>query len=33
MLMMQYTKTDMPFTEAKIIYPAEFKTGEMIVPR
>ncbi len=32
-LMMQYTKTDMPFTEAKIIYPTEFKTGELVVPR
>jgi len=33
MLMMQYTKTDMPFTEAKIIYPPEFKTGDLVVPR
>ena len=33
MLLVQYTKTDMPFTEAKIIYPTEFKTGELVVPR
>jgi branched-chain amino acid transport system substrate-binding protein len=28
MLLVQYTKTDMPFTDAKIIYPPEFKTGD-----
>jgi branched-chain amino acid transport system substrate-binding protein len=33
MLMLQYTKPDMPFSEAKIIYPPEFKTGELVVPR
>jgi branched-chain amino acid transport system substrate-binding protein len=33
MLMLQYTRPEMPFTEAKIIYPAEFKTGELAVPR
>jgi branched-chain amino acid transport system substrate-binding protein len=29
MLFMQYTRTEMPFTEAKIIYPPEFKTGDL----
>jgi branched-chain amino acid transport system substrate-binding protein len=29
MLFMQYTRTEMPFTEAKIIYPQEFKTGDL----
>jgi branched-chain amino acid transport system substrate-binding protein len=33
MLVLQYTKPEMPFTEAKIIYPAEFKTGDLVVPR
>jgi branched-chain amino acid transport system substrate-binding protein len=28
MLLVQYTKTDMSFTEARIIYPPEFKTGD-----
>ena len=28
MLLVQYTKTDMPFTDARIIYPPEFKTGD-----
>jgi branched-chain amino acid transport system substrate-binding protein len=28
MLLVQYTKTDMSFTDAKIIYPPEFKTGD-----
>jgi branched-chain amino acid transport system substrate-binding protein len=30
MLFMQYTKPDMPFTEAKIVFPAEFKTADMV---
>ena len=29
MLFMQYAKPEQAFTEAKIIFPAEFKTGEM----
>jgi branched-chain amino acid transport system substrate-binding protein len=29
MLFMQYTKPEMGFTEAKIIYPPEFKTGDL----
>jgi len=33
MLVVQYTKPEMAFTDAKIIYPAEFKTGEWIPPR
>jgi hypothetical protein len=33
MLLMQYTKVDMPFTEAKIVFPAEFKTGDLVVPK
>jgi branched-chain amino acid transport system substrate-binding protein len=33
MLVLQYTRPEMPFTEAKIIYPAEFKTGDLAVPR
>ena len=33
MLLMQYTKPDMPFTEAKIIFPPEFKTGDLVVPK
>ena len=33
MLLMQYTKPDMPFTEAKIVFPAEFKTGDLVVPK
>jgi len=28
MLLVQYTKTDMPFSDAKIIFPPEFKTGD-----
>ena len=31
MLFMQYTRTEMPFTDVKIIYPAEFKTGDMVL--
>ncbi|HEV8308135.1 MAG TPA: ABC transporter substrate-binding protein [Methylomirabilota bacterium] len=30
MLFMQYTKPDMPFAEAKIVFPAEFKTADMV---
>jgi hypothetical protein len=33
MLLMQYTKVDMPFTEAKIVFPAEFKNGDLVVPK
>ena len=33
MLLMQYTKPDMPFTEAKIVFPAEFKTGDLVAPK
>src|SRR6266571_139784 len=29
MLFIQYTKPEMPFTEAKIIYPPEFRTGDL----
>ena len=32
MLFMQYTKPEMPFTEAKIIFPPEFKTGDLTAP-
>jgi branched-chain amino acid transport system substrate-binding protein len=30
MLFMQYTKPEQAFTEAKIVYPPEFKTGELL---
>ncbi len=30
MLFMQYTKPDMPFTEARIVFPPEFKTGDLM---
>jgi branched-chain amino acid transport system substrate-binding protein len=30
MLFTQYTRPDMPFTEVKIVYPPEFKTGDMM---
>jgi len=30
MLFMQYTRPDQPFTEAKIVFPPEFKTGELL---
>jgi branched-chain amino acid transport system substrate-binding protein len=30
MLFMQYTKPEMAFTEAKIIFPPEFKTGDLV---
>ena len=34
MLFTQYTKTEMLFADVKIIYPAEFKTGDfMLAPR
>jgi branched-chain amino acid transport system substrate-binding protein len=29
MLFLQYTKVDQPFSEAKIIFPPEFKTGDL----
>jgi hypothetical protein len=28
MLIVQYTKPEMSFTDAKIIFPPEFKTGD-----
>jgi branched-chain amino acid transport system substrate-binding protein len=31
MLFLQYTKPDQPFTEAKIIYPPELKTGDLMM--
>jgi branched-chain amino acid transport system substrate-binding protein len=31
MLFLQYTKPEMPFTEAKIIYPPELKTGDLMM--
>jgi hypothetical protein len=31
MLFLQYTKQDQPFTEAKIIYPPELKTGDLMM--
>ena len=34
MLVTQYTKTEMPFAEVKIVYPAELKTGDwMAAPK
>ncbi len=33
MLFMQYTKPDMPFTEAKIVYPPDLKTGDLTLPK
>jgi branched-chain amino acid transport system substrate-binding protein len=30
MLFMQYTKPEQPFTEAKIVFPPEFKTGDLM---
>ncbi len=30
MLVLQYTKPEMPFTEAKILFPTEFKTGDLL---
>ncbi len=32
MLFLQYTKPDMPFVEAKIIYPPDLKTGDLALP-
>lgn len=32
MLFIQYTNPDQPFPEAKIVYPAEFKTGDLVMP-
>jgi branched-chain amino acid transport system substrate-binding protein len=31
MLFMQYTKVEMPFADAKIVFPAEFKTGDLVL--
>ena len=31
MLFIQYTKLDMPFTDATIVFPAEFKTGDLMM--
>jgi branched-chain amino acid transport system substrate-binding protein len=31
MLFTQYTKPEMPFAEAKIIFPPEFKTGDLLI--
>jgi branched-chain amino acid transport system substrate-binding protein len=31
MLVLQYTKPEMPFTEAKILFPTEFKTGDLLL--
>jgi len=31
MLFTQYTRPEMPFTEVKIVYPAEFKTGDLVL--
>ena len=33
MLVMQYTKPDMPFVDAKIVFPPELKTGDLILPK
>jgi branched-chain amino acid transport system substrate-binding protein len=33
MLFAQYTKLEMPFTEAKIIFPPDFKTGDLVMPK
>jgi branched-chain amino acid transport system substrate-binding protein len=32
MLVLQYTKPEQPFTQASIIYPPEFKTGDLMLP-
>jgi len=32
MLFTQYTRPDMPFTEVKIVFPPEFKTGDLVSP-
>jgi branched-chain amino acid transport system substrate-binding protein len=31
MLFMQYTKADMPFAEARIVFPADLKTGDLML--
>jgi len=31
MLFMQYTKADMPFAEAKIVFPPDLKTGDLML--
>jgi len=31
MLFLQYTKTEQPFTEAKIVFPPELKTGDLMM--
>lgn len=31
MLFMEYTKPDMPFSDATIVFPSEFKTGELML--
>jgi branched-chain amino acid transport system substrate-binding protein len=33
MLFTQYTRPEMPFTDVKIIYPPEFKTGDLVLPK
>ena len=33
MLFAQYTKPEMPFVEAKIIFPPDFKTGDLMMPK
>ena len=33
MLFMQYTKAEMPFVEAKIIFPPDLKTGDLTQPK
>jgi branched-chain amino acid transport system substrate-binding protein len=33
MLLAQYTRPEMPFPEAKIVYPPEFKTGDLAMPK
>lgn len=33
MLLAQYTRPDMPFAEAKIIFPPEFKSGDLMLPK
>jgi branched-chain amino acid transport system substrate-binding protein len=30
MLFLQYSKPEQPFTEAKIVYPPELKTGDLM---
>ena len=33
MLFMQYTKADMPFSEARIVFPNDFKTGDLMLSK